>query len=85
MPLTADNDNLRPGKRPRCPTCGKTSVPEFRPFCSDRCKDVDLAYWLAGSYAIPCHNMDADSHDTDVADGIQQQTAGGAGLRNTTD
>ncbi|MGB1157763.1 MAG: DNA gyrase inhibitor YacG, partial [Alphaproteobacteria bacterium] len=24
-----------------------------RPFCSDRCRDVDLNRWLTGAYAIP--------------------------------
>ncbi len=36
-----------------CPICGKPSVPEYRPFCSKRCADVDLARWLRGSYVIP--------------------------------
>ncbi len=25
----------------------------FRPFCSRRCADVDLARWLGGAYRIP--------------------------------
>jgi endogenous inhibitor of DNA gyrase (YacG/DUF329 family) len=25
----------------------------YRPFCSARCRDVDLARWLGGGYAIP--------------------------------
>ena len=37
----------------RCPICGKPSVPEFRPFCTRRCADVDLHRWLGGVYAIP--------------------------------
>ena len=41
----------------RCPTCGKEVEwkPEnrFRPFCSERCRDVDLNRWLSGSYTIP--------------------------------
>jgi len=37
----------------RCPICGKPTVHEFRPFCSKRCKDVDLHRWLGGRYAIP--------------------------------
>ncbi len=36
-----------------CPICGKDAAPKFRPFCSKRCADVDLAKWLSGSYAIP--------------------------------
>lgn len=38
----------------KCPICEtRTSVPEFRPFCSKRCADVDLSRWLKGGYAIP--------------------------------
>ncbi|MAK60786.1 MAG: DNA gyrase inhibitor YacG [Ponticaulis sp.] len=37
-----------------CPICEKKkSAPEFRPFCSKRCADVDLSKWLSDSYAIP--------------------------------
>ena len=36
-----------------CPTCGKLPVPQFRPFCSKRCADVDLHRWLSGTYAVP--------------------------------
>lgn len=37
-----------------CAMCENKPVdPKFRPFCSKRCADVDLAKWLKGSYAIP--------------------------------
>ncbi|MDA7425442.1 DNA gyrase inhibitor YacG [Thalassococcus lentus] len=36
-----------------CPICERDSDAKFRPFCSKRCADVDLAKWLSGSYAIP--------------------------------
>ncbi len=41
--------------RPPCPVCGKPVVPENRavPFCSDRCRFVDLARWLGEEYRIP--------------------------------
>ena len=39
------------GTRP-CPICGKPSSKASRPFCSDRCRNVDLNRWLSGSYAI---------------------------------
>ena len=35
-----------------CPICQKATNPQFRPFCSKRCADVDLAKWLDGRYAI---------------------------------
>lgn len=38
---------------PRCPVCNQPAAGPHRPFCSGRCKDVDLARWFAGSYRIP--------------------------------
>ena len=39
-------------RRKSCPICGKPAVEAVRPFCSERCKDVDLHRWLTGAYAI---------------------------------
>ncbi|SMO63083.1 hypothetical protein SAMN06265173_107152 [Thalassovita litoralis] len=36
-----------------CPICNKPVDQKFRPFCSKRCADVDLAKWLGGDYAVP--------------------------------
>lgn len=36
-----------------CPICGKPADPKYRPFCSSRCADVDLARWLRGDYVVP--------------------------------
>jgi endogenous inhibitor of DNA gyrase (YacG/DUF329 family) len=36
-----------------CPICGKPAIEASRPFCSERCRDVDLNRWLSDSYAIP--------------------------------
>lgn len=36
-----------------CPICAEDTVSQFRPFCSKRCADIDLAKWLNGSYAVP--------------------------------
>ena len=41
------------GRRGKCPICGRPSVDAFRPFCSRRCADVDLARWFSGAYVIP--------------------------------
>ena len=41
------------GKRRGCPICGKAPVAEVRPFCSARCKQVDLGRWLGETYRIP--------------------------------
>jgi len=37
----------------KCPICSRPSGHDYRPFCSRRCADVDLARWLRGGYAIP--------------------------------
>jgi hypothetical protein len=39
---------------PRCAYCRERSVvPEYRPFCSKRCKMADLGRWLSGDYRFP--------------------------------
>ncbi len=43
----------RPGPARSCPICGRPALHRYRPFCSKRCADVDLARWLGGRYAIP--------------------------------
>ncbi|MDP4026057.1 DNA gyrase inhibitor YacG [Methylobacterium sp. NEAU 140] len=45
---------MTPGRRtPACPICGRPTDPAFRPFCSQRCADVDLGRWLNERYVIP--------------------------------
>ena len=41
-----------------CPICSAPGDPAFRPFCSKRCADLDLARWLSGAYAIPSDEPD---------------------------
>ena len=36
-----------------CPICGKPAQQATHPFCSKRCRDVDLNRWLSGSYIVP--------------------------------
>ena len=40
------------GEVSRCPICGKPQQQEFKPFCSQRCTDVDLNRWLGGHYRV---------------------------------
>ena len=41
----------------RCPQCGGESVwstdNRFRPFCSERCKQIDLGAWASEAYRVP--------------------------------
>ncbi len=36
-----------------CPICDAKTDLAYRPFCSRRCADIDLAKWLKGTYASP--------------------------------
>jgi endogenous inhibitor of DNA gyrase (YacG/DUF329 family) len=67
-----------PLKKGRCSRCGKdfmfrtVAEHKFFPFCSERCRDVDLGKWLTGGYAIPGApvpppvSAEADSEDEDA-------------------
>jgi endogenous inhibitor of DNA gyrase (YacG/DUF329 family) len=37
----------------RCPICGRPRVHEFRPFCSARCRNIDLSRWFGEIYTVP--------------------------------
>ena len=41
-----------------CAICGKPTDPKFKPFCSARCRDVDLNRWLKGVYSVPATEDD---------------------------
>lgn len=41
------------GARRRCPICKAPTVHRFRPFCSQRCADIDLGRWVKGIYRVP--------------------------------
>lgn len=41
------------GRAKPCPICGKPETDKYKPFCSRRCADVDLAHWLGGRYRFP--------------------------------
>lgn len=50
----------RPAKRRDrgCPICNRLPTPQYRPFCSPRCADIDLARWLNESYRVPGRPVD---------------------------
>ena len=50
----------------RCPTCGRSvewseSSP-WRPFCSERCKLIDLGAWASEQRSIPGDNVEAEEN-----------------------
>lgn len=53
-----------------CPRCGKavrwSAESPFRPFCSERCKMIDLGAWANEEYRVPAKNEEDDSGTTSV-------------------
>lgn len=55
----------------KCPTCGEqvtwNDEATFKPFCSDRCRLIDLGAWANEDYQIP--GPPADPFDIPVENG----------------
>jgi len=50
-----------------CPTCKKKFnyySSDFRPFCSERCRLIDLGQWLSESYTVPVEKLTEDEAQT---------------------
>ncbi|MEO1796187.1 MAG: DNA gyrase inhibitor YacG [Pseudomonadota bacterium] len=43
-----------------CPICQAEPDTKYRPFCSRRCADIDLARWMGGRYSVPGTDGEAD-------------------------
>ncbi len=50
-----------------CPTCGRkvewSEKNRYRPFCSERCKQIDLGTWAEEKYSIPAVNPPENPED----------------------
>ncbi len=49
-----------------CPTCKKEAEwtgNEFRPFCCERCKLLDLGAWAMEKFSVPVHDFDSSTQD----------------------
>jgi endogenous inhibitor of DNA gyrase (YacG/DUF329 family) len=66
--LDVQTDVLQPVTKSRfvaCPHCGATvewtPAARWRPFCSERCKMIDLGAWASETYRVPvAENPDPD-------------------------
>ncbi|MBY6002431.1 DNA gyrase inhibitor YacG [Salipiger bermudensis] len=56
-----------------CPICGKPTETKYRPFCSKRCADIDLAKWVSGSYAIPSTDPEDIEEAIEAAEKARQE------------
>ena len=50
--------------RPRCPTCDMLAEPgvsdKYLPFCSERCRLIDLGRWLNEEHKLPCESEEEE-------------------------
>jgi endogenous inhibitor of DNA gyrase (YacG/DUF329 family) len=54
----------------KCPHCGKNiKDPKhpFRPFCSERCKLIDLGKWISEEYRVAAEETDDNFGDASTA------------------
>jgi endogenous inhibitor of DNA gyrase (YacG/DUF329 family) len=57
---------MPPAPRALCAYCRRLeAVPAWRPFCSERCKLLDLARWVDGEYRIAGDTVAPDAADPD--------------------
>ncbi len=60
-----------------CPTCGKQiewSESEYRPFCSEKCKLLDLGEWIEEGYRVPDENSSLNEEDLRQIEAALEQT-----------
>jgi uncharacterized protein len=60
-----------------CPRCGKETLQKgnpFRPFCSERCKLIDLGDWITGKYGIATPLGEEEDLPDDSADDLTSPT-----------
>jgi hypothetical protein len=52
---------------PKCVRCGKPVEARFRPFCSQRCADIDLGTWATGGYRVATDEEPAGPDEAEVS------------------
>jgi len=59
----------RKARMVNCPQCGRTAAWDpanpYRPFCSERCKMIDLGAWASESYRVPITENKEDPETDD--------------------
>ncbi|MBN2225061.1 MAG: DNA gyrase inhibitor YacG [Deltaproteobacteria bacterium] len=56
-------EKITKSKERPCPYCGRPSRPDSFPFCSDRCRLIDLSGWLSEVYTIPAEELDDEDRE----------------------
>lgn len=60
-----------------CPTCATPvewiAENRYRPFCSERCKLIDLGAWATESYRVPVQDQENDPDGRNQDSGVENQ------------
>jgi endogenous inhibitor of DNA gyrase (YacG/DUF329 family) len=58
----------------RCPICKKpvAKAGEAFPFCSERCRTIDLGRWASGAYVIPTPIEDIEKEDDVIGQALRR-------------
>ena len=59
----------------KCPQCGKeVEDPKqpYRPFCSDRCKLIDLGRWISEEYRVAAVERDENQDPATPTDPVEE-------------
>ena len=70
MPNSKTSSNKAKPAVLRCPSCRTIVLPDDpnMPFCSDRCRLIDLGKWASGAYRISSSVLDPD-----VLEGLDEE------------
>jgi endogenous inhibitor of DNA gyrase (YacG/DUF329 family) len=70
---------MSPPRTVKCPQCGQpvewSPASRWRPFCSERCKTIDLGAWASEAYRVPVSD-ESGSTDASLEDRPDQAGRG---------
>jgi len=83
--ISREPDCPEPSGQFRCPICkrpvnrpaeGSSGLPRFFPFCSERCKLIDLGAWFDADYRIPAKPDEESDESPDTGPSTGRRSHG---------
>ena len=56
-----------------CALCDKPQAKSYKPFCSARCKLIDLGNWMNGGYTLPSEEAPSEAEVLDLSEYLSQK------------
>jgi len=60
-------------KKAVCALCDKPQAQSYIPFCSARCKLIDLGNWMSGDYKLPSEEAPSEADVLELSDYLSQK------------